>query len=256
MSCSQIAIVIPTHKVNLSKYEHISFSQCLRMLHRYPIHLVFPTGTAVECFPFVKTHHFHIEYFDANYFKNDRGYNKLLLTKEFYQRFAAYTYILIYQLDAFIFRDELLDWCQKKLDYIGAPWLDDMTLFYQSRLMRVLKKFCIPSPFDPMIGNGGFSLRNVQTHLFLTRLFSKKAAQWEQYEVAFHEDFFWSLFIPSYWPFFRKGDFRTALRFSFEAYPERCYELNQQRLPFGCHAWEKYNIDFWRPFFQEQGYVI
>lgn len=253
-----VAIVIPTHKVELSEYEQISLTQCLHVLNRYPIHLVLPEGLTIERFPFATTHHFHAEYFHFDYFENSRGYNKLLLMAEFYKRFVQYRYILIYQLDAFVFRDELAAWCQTNVDYIGAPWFDDMTLFYQTRLMKLFKKFSLPIPFDNRVGNGGFSLRKVRPHLFLTQLFSKKAASWAHYyEVTFHEDFFWSLFIPWYWPFFRRSDFYSALRFSFETYPEHCYELNQQRLPFGCHAWDKeLNTAFWRPFFQKYGYQI
>ena len=31
--------------------------------------------------------------------------------------------MLIYQLDAYVFKDELLNWANKGYDYIGAPWL-------------------------------------------------------------------------------------------------------------------------------------
>ena len=33
--------------------------------------------------------------------------------------------MLIYQLDAFVFQDDLAYWCQQNYDYIGAPWLRD-----------------------------------------------------------------------------------------------------------------------------------
>ena len=37
----------------------------------------------------------------------------------FYLNFKKYRYLLIYQLDALVFRDELLEWCSKEIDYIG-----------------------------------------------------------------------------------------------------------------------------------------
>lgn len=46
-----------------------------------------------------------------------------MLTKEFYLRFRQWEYLLIYQLDAYVFQDELMDWCNKGYDYIGAPFL-------------------------------------------------------------------------------------------------------------------------------------
>ena len=33
--------------------------------------------------------------------------------------------------------------------------------------------------------------------------------------------------------------------FSFEMCPEKLYDLNNMKLPFGCHAWEL-NLNFWR----------
>jgi hypothetical protein len=35
------------------------------------------------------------------------------LSASFYERFLDTKYILIYQLDAFVFKDELQEWCDK-----------------------------------------------------------------------------------------------------------------------------------------------
>lgn len=39
-----------------------------------------------------------------------------------------------------------------------------------------------------------------------------------------------------------------ASAFAFERSPRYLYELNNNTLPFGCHAWEKYDMDFWLKF--------
>jgi len=36
--------------------------------------------------------------------------------------------------------------------------------------------------------------------------------------------------------------------FSFEVGPKHCFEKNNQTLPFGCHAWAKYDREFWKPY--------
>lgn len=172
-----------------------------------------------------------------------------MLSTEFYQRFLDYKYILIYQLDAFVFRDELLEWCNKEFDYIGAPWLDEGNLlilstnFLSLRIRKVLQKLNINSISN--VGNGGFCLRNVRKCLLALLIFNKQVSKFK-----YNEDLFWSYYVTSYLPFFRVADMRTALKFSFEMYPEKCYILNQNQLPFGCHAWEKYNIDFWDDFLE------
>lgn len=40
--------------------------------------------------------------------------------------------------------------------------------------------------------------------------------------------------------------FNTALEFSFDNNPEYAFELNNHKLPFGCHAWDLfYSYKFW-----------
>ena len=63
-----------------------------------------------------------------------------------------------------------------------------------------------------------------------------------------NEDGFWAFFAPTYNPIFRIPDTETALRFSFEINPRLCFEQVGGRLPFGCHAWEKHDPEFWRRF--------
>ena len=38
-----------------------------------------------------------------------------------YSRFEKYEYMLIYQLDAFVFSDRLMEFVEAGYDYIGAP---------------------------------------------------------------------------------------------------------------------------------------
>ena len=63
------------------------------------------------------------KYFEKKYFEGLAGYNKLMLSDEFYSAFSSYVYILICQPDVFVFADTLLQWAQKGYDYIGAPWI-------------------------------------------------------------------------------------------------------------------------------------
>ncbi|MEM8909693.1 MAG: DUF5672 family protein, partial [Bacteroidota bacterium] len=63
-----------------------------------------------------------------------------------------------------------------------------------------------------------------------------------------NEDFFWSIVMPKINPFFKIPNMQEALGFAFELAPRKAYEMNHHQLPFGCHAWEKYDPDFWQPF--------
>ena len=89
-----------------------------------------------------------VKRFDDSYFTGISSYSRLLLTPDFYHCFEEYTYMLIYQLDGWVFRDELDEWCGKEYEYIGAPF------FLQDGKKRL-----------PVVGNGGVSLRNIAAML-------------------------------------------------------------------------------------------
>ena len=116
-------IVIPVYKDVLDTNEYKSLSQCLKILYKHPICLIGPEDLNYSVYNEVFSKYgvkFDIETFDSNYFKSVAGYNKLMLSRFFYERFSSYKYMLIYQLDAYVFKDELDYWCDKDYDYIGA----------------------------------------------------------------------------------------------------------------------------------------
>lgn len=42
-------------------------------------------------------------------------------------------------------------------------------------------------------------------------------------------------------------EFNDAIKFAFEKNPSKLYIRNSRQLPFGCHAFMKYEyIDFWK----------
>ena len=60
---------------------------------------------------------FSVERFPDECFTGVYAYSQLMLEKDFYKR------LLIHQLDAFVFSDELLEFCKMGYDYIRAPVL-------------------------------------------------------------------------------------------------------------------------------------
>ncbi|KAA6323881.1 hypothetical protein EZS27_026729 [termite gut metagenome] len=117
-----VKVIIPIYRSFLSENERISLDRTYHVLKNHPIVVVKPdslkTNTLSENYPALI-----FESFDDAYFRSLSGYNQLMLSEEFYERFADAGYILICQLDVYIFKDELKEWCLKGYDYIGAPWL-------------------------------------------------------------------------------------------------------------------------------------
>ena len=87
---------------------------------------------------------------DDAFFTSVSSYSRLMLSKQFYQDFRNYEYLLVYQLDCLVFADHLEQWCNQGYDYIGAP------------LFRVKGQ---PESGFSGACNGGFSLRKVNSFL-------------------------------------------------------------------------------------------
>ena len=143
MSEKQAIIVIPVYTTQLTVSEHAALRQCFDILSSYPKCFVKPESlditSLVRDYPAN-----HIVPFPDTYFKGIAGYNRLMMSPEFYETFAQWEYILIYQTDAWVFSDRLSEWCSKGYDYIGAPWIPKpkyRKLYY--RIFNFLKRgFC------------------------------------------------------------------------------------------------------------------
>lgn len=244
------AVIVPVYKTDLDRYEQISLAQCVRILSAHPIYLVIPSRLDVSQL-LRKYPNLRIKSFDDRYFKSVAGYNELLCSEHFYEAFAEFDYMLICQLDAFVFRDELNDWCARGYDYVGAPQFGDVVpAVAEPKSLRVRLAEYLRQP----LLNGGLSLRNVAACLRLLRTYHRFLPRWHG-----NEDGFFSLHFPRFLPFrslMNLPEPIEALAFAMELEPQRSIQLNGGKLPMGCHAWFLYDLDHWRPFIQEYGYDI
>jgi hypothetical protein len=265
-------IVIPHHKQTLKKHERISLDQACRIFSDYPICIVKPRSVAkLDGFDEANK---NVRFVSLNdkYFKSFLAHQKLLISLEFYKIFKKYSHILIYHLDAYVFRDELAFWCGKEFDYIGAVWFEGW-----GRSVSADRIFAV--------GNGGFSLRRTSTcirilrRLEILRLITRSVswlipeskrpiASRHYYQLLknlrlfkvkglisienlvrspqlHNEDVFWAINVADSFSDFTVARPDDAIKFSFEINPRHLYKLNDKKLPFGCHAFERYDPDFW-----------
>lgn len=273
-------VVIPLYKEHPEKSEMASFRQCLNVLKKHDICVVTHENLNLDKYQTLSEEigkPYDIQYFDQHFFKSVQGYNSLCLTSSFYERFVDYEYMLIYQTDAWVFRDELNYWCDKGYDYIGAP------LFYYINSMKFTTKFY-------GVGNGGFCLRRIshcvnilkanqikpfikpipliQFHWNLILYCDKYKSVVMKLRILLilclkifgifnnirhyrkrqlNEDLIFGSFSTKSWGFNGKiPDYNEAIKFSFELHPAMLYEQNNKQLPFGCHAFEKWDYaTFW-----------
>jgi hypothetical protein len=268
----RVCVLIPIYKAQWSAYEQISLMQCLKVLHKYDIYLVMPERLEAELklHPLICKEQLRYITFADSFFSDIPAYNRLLKSPVFYKPFLQYEFMLIHQLDAFVFRDALQEWCDLNYDTIGAP------LFEGHDFARKESKIIGQ-------GNGGFCLRNVKNcyhvvtqfrQLRFKRKFEGPAApfykrwyrhikhdllyNWSRYpfQPIINEDLFWAELIPKAFADFNVPEPEDAIGFSFEVNPDVLFKRNSGELPFGCHAWWKYNLEFWRPHIEAYGYKL
>jgi hypothetical protein len=141
---STAAVIVVDYKSNLTIDEEVSLRHLRQYLGRHDRYLVLPQS--------VRPVHadFRVVTFADDHFRSAAACSRLLMQPDFYEAFLDYEYVLLYHFDALVFCDQLLEWCARDFDYIGAPW--------------------VHSPQHPNwgffgAGNGGFSLRKVRSFL-------------------------------------------------------------------------------------------
>ena len=254
-----VTITVPMYKETMTPLEQISFRQLRNILGHYRTVVIKPASLNINRL-LAENPNITAESFDDSYFKGVSGYNRLMMSEELYRRFEDSEYILVYQLDAYVFRDELKAWCDRGYDYIGAPWLPrPIHKFPLMRLSSWIKKvYCekIGKPDNNMIrfkvGNGGFSLRKTASHLKavteLRKMIEFYSANSDS-DTVYNEDVFFSIEVNRHGMGFTYPEWEEALGFSFDIHPETCYRQNGYKLPFGCHGWSKWKTrKFWSPF--------
>jgi hypothetical protein len=246
-----IAVVIPVHKEYLSPEEKISLKQVCRILKNRDKFLIVPERISVENY-LQLSDELQIIRIPDFWLDSLESYNKYKLSHFFYHQFRKYKFILTYELDSFIFRDDLDYWINLNYDYIGAPWFEGFNTISTEKFFGV--------------GNSGFSLRKTSSiRDALRKYFMESSGSSAIFkfnrnhdkllfsqEIGF-EDWFISNRLKRYLNIATTQD---ALKFSFEFQPELLYELNNDTLPTGCHAWARYNKKFWIPFINQYGYKL
>lgn len=253
MNTKLVTVVIPIYKTNLSVTEKASLEQCVKVLGSYDLVFIQPESLDSSAINFDGK--ISVERFPDRYFKTLFGYNELMLSHEFYQRFSNKKYMLLYQLDAFVFRDELKKWCDKGYDYIGAPWIASKETFVKKVLMLFdSKKKKERSKIFFKVGNGGFSLRNIEKSIIITQELKeliKSNLKRDKNDFLIMEDIFWSITVPKYYSDFKIPEYKEALGFAIDRKPDIALRLNNNELPFGCHGFDKPKVkDFWEKIFK------
>jgi hypothetical protein len=236
-SRAQCAVVVPIYRERLSAEEEFSLDYSLERMPGRAVYFAAPENLTLSRYE-KRYPHGRFERFPSAHFESIEGYNRLLLTPSFYQRFASCEFALILQTDALVLRDELDHWCSQPFDWIGAPWPGGQMLTLSAAPYSPEH----PKRIQTHVGNGGLSLRHIDASL---RLLSEFPAVISEFLArGWNEDLFFGL-LGTQSAAFRLPHECLASRFALELEPERYFLRNQATLPMGAHAWGRYNMPFW-----------
>lgn len=264
-----VEIVIPIYKNVPDNDDLISLKQVVEVLENHKITFVHPKSLNIKEYQRFSTRFLA---FDDYFFDGIYGYNQLMLNEDFYKSFNE-KYILIYQTDCFVFKDNLKDWCEKDLDYIGAPWIrssENLPFFkiLWDKGICKLKSFINykdngkwqkdKSLLYNEVGNGGLSLRKCDKFIeILQKLPQVKEVYLDKKNSGqfYAEDVFFSIEPKRNGIEFSKPNYKQACLFAIENKQEKALDFNNGVLPFGCHRWNK-ERNFWRKYFLNFGIEI
>ncbi len=238
----KVCVVIPIYKNTFSREEELNVKNTINKFSGLKVFFIAPSdiNTAYYTRMF---NNIAFALFDKDYFKSIKDYNRLMLSKELYERFIEYDYMCICQPDVWIIKKtkDLLIIAEKGFDYYGAPWLKKKYLAllphvpekkWTNRLYKFVNFFYRRYPL--VVGNGGFSLRKVDSTISLLERWKHQAADWFD-----NEDTFFS-FIGKYKDdSFVLAPLDLAKHFSLETHSRRVI-TEEGIVPVGVHAYGKW----------------
>jgi len=159
-----------------------------------------------------------------------------MVNLQFYELFADYEYVLVYQLDCLVFADRLNEFCRLDYDYIAPP---------------INRRSDGHWPTQDIVGVGGFSLRKVSAFSNVLHLLARPEFEVEANSLRGRiatngaEDMFWSLSAQKIDPQFTVADIRVATDFGFNGNPRDSQKRAKGQQPFGAHKWNRLSYFIW-----------
>lgn len=237
VSPSDLAILTPIHTTELNERELLRIQISLRNNRGLDHYFIIPEGSdpakIIANFPTSKFIFLH----KSNFFSVN-SYNKLMLTRSFYEMFINYTYILILQTDAILIREiQKIDF--QNYDYVGAPWKKSFRISMYKGKIQINNKRLFWLRFDKIgVGNGGLSFRRVRRFMHLLDLIEKDSYAANLLDGTVNEDLIVSYFLQKYSMLVPSKSF--ASKVFLEAGLSDILEIPKV---LGFHAAEKFNSE-------------
>lgn len=236
-------IIVPLWKYDLYDYELLSLKRILNIYNnsnyniKYDMWFLIPDefdiNTLLNKYNLSVINYRWAQY-EQYFFNSSITYNKLLYQENFYKMFEKnYKYMLIYQLDSYIFNEQLLDYfIEKDYDYIGSyeNTIDEYILDYISSITNNYDFKLNTNHYIKM--NGGISLRKISFCIDLLSNSKDFALTiYSSDEHLLEEDYYLSVYLTKEVPAI------DSIKFG---YSHVCFKtalcVNNYEYPFGCHS--------------------
>ena len=247
---NKCVICVYNHKQNISKSEHLSllriFDFCIKNNLIDNLLFIIPQSFNVDLFistyllKFINDNNIddyqfrYIKYSDICFSSINAYNNMLVLNVNHYGDISNYDYILTYQLDGYIFDNELDYFLNKNYDYIGGYYLP----VFSDR-----SKYNNYDNIDTehhLSMNGGVSLKNIKFCIDSIKKYYNdylNGCEFNSVHSYLNEDTFFSLFYNT------EVNALDSIRFSLNwAGAESHYAINNFKYPFCCHGINKSNF--------------
>lgn len=217
-----ICIIIPIYKDNinnlLSNDEIESINHTIKIMYNYDIYFLCNENLDITFYK--KFSNVKYKFFN---FKTKEQYSNMCLNYKFYKMFLDYKYMLICQPDAYIFKDTLIEWCNKEYDYYGS-----LILFYDNYDAILTDDVDNINAYTIKAFNGGFSLRNINS--FYNVCYKNKE---QLINETMNEDLYICWHLNDHLKIITPKD---AIKFGAETLVHSIYPKLYNELPFGCHT--------------------
>ena len=243
-------IVIPVYKTELDCVEQISLKRLNEVIGKknYDVYLVCPEKLETSNY-FKLFENLKVKEYSPEYFKNTATYSQLCISYNFYNDYSDYKYMLIYQLDCYLFYDKIKEWCDLDFDYIGGPILStdcgwDTVKKHQN------------GKYQPYVGNGGFSLRKIETFKDITNPEGELRKEYNLTDkVLSHVIYEDKYFCNDLYDFYKlyTPTWQESLLFALDMSVDIIYDhMKFEGTPMGIHSVDK-NIRWWKKVIPEFG---
>lgn len=244
---NRCCICVINYKTKLMDYEQLSLLRiidfCIQSNRLGDLIFIMPTSNIKTFDDFCETYinkfvndkfgiiyNFKFMHYDDDAFCSLNAYNNMLmLNKNFYGDFLdSYDYMLIYQLDAYIFNDQLNYFLNENYDYIGGYYLP---LYVDSLKYNNFNNL---STEQHLIMNGGVSLKKISFCIdSITKHYDKliKGCEFNNVFSYINEDTYFSMFYET------KVNAIESMKFSLNwAGAENYWAIINFDYPFCCHG--------------------